>query len=162
MNSVDFPMARPTQSLPCLFQVPATRHTLTTVYPTLTKYVPASDHHQGTSLGCRKGIPPLPRHIMDAGTVSPFAYQLSFDQLSAWHFWPCTEAHLGSEVSTPSGDIIPRPCKKGDSCLLPWLIYQCDKLPSRPRESFAQTILTFFSSIKVSCIDTCFSDPPHP
>jgi hypothetical protein len=33
----------------------------------------------------------------------------SLVHLCVWHFWPCTEAHLYSEVPTPLKDIIPRP-----------------------------------------------------
>jgi hypothetical protein len=72
---VDIPEAQPMQSLPCSSHVPATRHGIASVYSAPTNYICTSDHHQGMSLEFAK-IPPLFRHVRDAGTDShvPFAF----------------------------------------------------------------------------------------
>jgi hypothetical protein len=75
------------------------RHSLVSVYPTPTKYVSASDHHQGMSLGFCEDPSPVPArpgcwhwflctlHLLLADCVHGFAYH-ALKLISALKFPP--------------------------------------------------------------------------
>jgi hypothetical protein len=57
-EAVDIPEAQPKQSLPYSFHVPATRHGIASVCPTLTKSISTSNHRHDTSWGFCEGFIP--------------------------------------------------------------------------------------------------------
>jgi hypothetical protein len=150
------------QSLPCSFHVLATRHSFASVYPTLTKYISTFGYHQGTPLGFHKRFLPCP--AMSWMLVLILRYPPAFLLVDCVHGISDHALKLISALKFPrhrKTSFLDLKFEQGGSRLLSWLVYQKDTIPSRQRDSFAPTILTF-SSIKVSYIGSCLLDSPHP
>jgi hypothetical protein len=99
-------------------------------------------------------------HILAVGADSHAPTCLSSGPMCAWHHWPCTKAHLCSEVSSIGRCFPSRPCEQG-SCILSWLVclrisYLVDQATPSSR-----TTMVFFL-IKVLCTNSHFMDFSSP